>query len=161
MTQSLIKEIYEFVTGFCGVNYEKLTPDTTLNNHLGIVGGDGDEFMEEFANRFKVDLSDFNFYKYFGHEGMDLVSPMFLPFKQTEGKDISWAGTIPLKLEDLHEAVILGKWTREMEEAHPYPALTPTRQLQNFGIALLVFSWNALIVAMLFGGVCATFSKIF
>lgn len=51
---------------FCSV--ETLSPETRLGEDLGIVGDDAEEFLEDFARIFKVDMTGMAFSDYFPDE---------------------------------------------------------------------------------------------
>jgi hypothetical protein len=47
---------------------EHISPGTRLREDLGLDGDDVDEFLEGLADRFGVDLTGFDFYRYFREE---------------------------------------------------------------------------------------------
>lgn len=55
---------------------------TVIEDDLGITGDDADELMQKFSKKFNVDLTGFNFMKFFDPEGVDssflLLIPPFL-----------------------------------------------------------------------------------
>jgi len=70
---SSLREISESVIHFIKTEYwwfEDLNMKSSIEDDLGITGDDAIEFMEKFADRYKVDLSDFKFTKYFSPEGV-------------------------------------------------------------------------------------------
>src|SRR5437773_2571583 len=72
--------IRDFVVAECRVSEERLTPDTTLFDDLGIDGDDAIEFFEAFQQRFEVDLGSFELRRYFGPEGWPLRYLVIMPF---------------------------------------------------------------------------------
>ncbi|MFB6447393.1 DUF5958 family protein [Bradyrhizobium tunisiense] len=51
----------------------QITLATDIARDLGVDGDDAHEFICRFADQFKVDMSEFDFDRYFGGEGFDLV----------------------------------------------------------------------------------------
>lgn len=47
--------------------------DSTLQRDFGLDGDDAEEFLQKFAGRFEVDLSEFRFQQHFGGEGFGLT----------------------------------------------------------------------------------------
>ena len=56
-----------------------ITPETTLQNDLGIWGDDMDEVLGDYAKRFSVDMSSYLWYFHTGEEGQNLGSLFFKP----------------------------------------------------------------------------------
>ena len=68
--KSSIEEIKEmFHESF--LKDKKVDRNTRLQSDLGIYGEDAIEFLEKFADRFNVDISEFNVDRYFRQEGFD------------------------------------------------------------------------------------------
>lgn len=76
-----------------------LTPEITLEEDLKITGDDADEFIIAFGKEFNVDISEFDFSKYFDAEGQGCLNLFF------------WKppNKAPITLGDLYNAVIAGK----------------------------------------------------
>lgn len=75
-----------------------------LQGDLKIWGDDAFEFIEAFSKEFNVDLSQFEFDKYFKAEG-DWVLPSIVGFLLGNRKQ----AYVPITLGDLEQAVIRGK----------------------------------------------------
>lgn len=80
------------------------TENTTLQEDLNIWGDDAVEFLEEFSNRFGVDISEFDFDKYFKSEGDPILQTIIRLIKR--GKTPKYT---PLTLGDLKDAMEKGK----------------------------------------------------
>lgn len=66
--EDLSKEIIDFVIEIRGKYNKVFTPTTRLEKDLKITGDDGWEFMEAFALKFGVDLTDIDLSQYFAIE---------------------------------------------------------------------------------------------
>jgi acyl carrier protein len=102
MTASPEENVYEFVSRYCGVKRQALTPQTRLVEDLGLEGDDAEEFIQSFSQTFSVDLTEFEFRKYFGVEAA--VNPIslvrfFLPKKR-----------VPIEIGQLVAAAARGRW---------------------------------------------------
>lgn len=99
MEDHILRELIELLEEEQG-RAGSFTRDTRLYEDLNIYGDDAFEFMVSFGKKFNVDLSGFDFNKYFKSEGFDLFGGFFNPvgyFKK------------PITLGDLEQAVINGK----------------------------------------------------
>jgi hypothetical protein len=54
---------------------DEIHASTRLLSDLGLDGNDADPFIEEFAKTYDVDMTSFQWLRYFGDEGFDLLSP--------------------------------------------------------------------------------------
>jgi acyl carrier protein len=70
-----IDELRSIISEETGNPLNKIKPDSKLVSELGIDGDDGYELMELLANKYNVDLSNIDFYQYFGDES---ISPIYL-----------------------------------------------------------------------------------
>lgn len=62
-------DVCQFVHEYIGVPKDKVSETTVLQKDLGLEGDDAGEFMVAYAERFSVNLDDFNFGEYFDVEG--------------------------------------------------------------------------------------------
>lgn len=78
---------------------------TSINFDIKIDGDDADDFMQAYSEKFNVDLSAFDFYRYFNEEGFRLidVKALWLCFLGKKKHQ-------PLYVSDMYEAIINGKW---------------------------------------------------
>jgi acyl carrier protein len=104
MDHSIFNAIQCLVIDKMGKYKKPFTRDTALEKDLGMTGDDAVEFLLDFGEKFKVDLSKFEINKYFLPEG-DSFLPAIIRFfsgaknpKQNE-----------LRLGDLEKAVLRGR----------------------------------------------------
>lgn len=97
----------EFIQREWSVGSGELSRETTLEDDLGITGDDGVEFIDKFSEEFEVDFpDDFDYSKYFGPEGLDLVGVIKRAFIKKELRET----TIPITLGQLEEAMVKKEW---------------------------------------------------
>ena len=68
VSESSRDEVVAFVARSIGVDTGQVTLSSRLAQDLGLDGDDAAEFMDEFKSHFAVDLSAFEFRRYFGPE---------------------------------------------------------------------------------------------
>ena len=90
-----------------------LRPSSRLEQDLGLTGDDATEFIEKWAQRFKVDVQGFASRRYFGPEGYDLISPLLGLFAERFRRP----ARVPLTLGMLAEAMRRGRWDAAEIEA--------------------------------------------
>jgi len=104
-------EVIEFVAEFTGVSASKITPDTLINNDLGVDGDDGCELLSEYSERFQVDISGID-ETYFGPEGFSpfiLIIAVYEFFAGLFGVEEKMK---PLPVKQLIKSAEAGKWIR-------------------------------------------------
>ena len=69
--------VIDFVCERRLVPREQVSADTSLSWDLGLDGDEAIEFLEEYSERFSVDVSQFEFSKHFGGEG---CNPFLVPY---------------------------------------------------------------------------------
>jgi len=67
--EHVLVEVCRFIHEYIGVLEDKVSENTALQKDLGLEGDDAGEFMVAYAEKFSVDLDDFNFSEYFDMEG--------------------------------------------------------------------------------------------
>jgi len=93
----------------------ELTLTTQVERDLGITGDDAEIFIQKFAATFSVDMTGFQFNKYFGSEGG------FLPAILIEAL-LAWLrrkpfnNRVPITIGDLVLAAETGKWPTGVEK---------------------------------------------
>ena len=102
----LFTDIQNFISDYTGVHKKRITKDTSLQRDLGLHGDEAGDFMEQFSNRYNVDLNGFIFAKHFDAEGA--FNPIYhfylLLFKRQKlGKTI-------ISVSDLLNAAVTRKW---------------------------------------------------
>jgi len=88
------------------VKEKEVVPSAEIDKDLGITGDDAVELIDNFSNEFNVDISGFEFDKYFQEEGswfFGWLSDFF-----NKGERLPRIG---LTINDLAEAVSTGKLT--------------------------------------------------
>lgn len=68
-----INDLRHIISEETGIPFDKIRSDSKLVSELGIGGDDGYELMELLSNKYNVDLSNIDFYPYFGDESISLV----------------------------------------------------------------------------------------
>jgi hypothetical protein len=95
-------ELCEFLAAW-GDGAPKRDVDADVFGALGIDGDDGSEFIEQFAERFGVDMGGYRWYFHHGEEGWGLGALLFRP--------PDWrVETIPITREILLEAIRSRRW---------------------------------------------------
>ena len=116
---------------------DKLPPKKSdLFKSTKIDGDDAFEFIDEFANRFNVDMSNYNWYFHHGEEGHNIGGIFFKPPYER-------VTHIPITIEVLENAIAARRWPITYPD-HTLPAV---RWDIHFNLAFLVvsvvlfFSW--------------------
>ena len=106
MEDGIYLKVRAFVAQHWKVKREKLSETTRLAQDLGLDGDDAAEFMEKFSETFNVDLTSFDFSRYFGPEAgfNPFYSLYLLLFNRKKLRQD------PLTLRDLAEAVRNNRW---------------------------------------------------
>jgi hypothetical protein len=98
--------VLSFVSAELGIKEEQLRLSTRLWHDLGIEGDDAETFFAAFAERFQVDLSEFDYEKHFGEE-VGVNPLLYLWWKLRRADQLK---RIPITLEDLVTAAIRRRW---------------------------------------------------
>jgi len=109
------EEVINFIADFVGIDPSRITPDTLINEELGVDGDDGGELLLKFSEKFKVDLTLIN-EKYFGSEGFPLslfVWPILLLLHTLGWKQEIFRDTVPLPVSILIESAKEKKWVAQ------------------------------------------------
>ncbi len=67
--QNIFENLKKFINKETLVDKIKITRMTNIERDLGITGDDAWDFLEKYGNKFKVDISNFDFNKSFQEEG--------------------------------------------------------------------------------------------
>ncbi len=103
-------EIIAFLSEFTGVKEERISLDTLINDDLGVDGDDGIELLEEFSERFGVDLSPIS-ETYFGPEGYSIGFLVLWPYYLYQRiKGYKPKAIAPLPVRQLVKSAESGKW---------------------------------------------------
>lgn len=112
MNTELLEEVIAFVAEFWHEPKSRLSPETSVNDDLGMDGDDGIEFLQAFSVRFGVDLSGFPRDKYFGPEAA--ANPISIIEGIIRGVTTGRCSNLaPLTLRHLADAVENGPLNRK------------------------------------------------
>ena len=95
------EDIILFLSEFCRIPSEKININSSIQDDLGVDGDDAGDLMREYSQKFRVDLSAFEFKKYFGDE------PSILSIFSIH------LGIEPIFVRDLIQFARLGYWNKE------------------------------------------------
>jgi hypothetical protein len=106
MNQEMFEKVRALVAECRPMETGKLSEQTDLHK-LGMDGDDAREFLKAFSVRFSVDMSEFEFNRYFGSEGFNPISYIyFLLFARDKLRKM------PITLGHLAEAAQNKKWVK-------------------------------------------------
>ena len=89
------------------IRIEKLSLQTELGKDLGVDGDDAVELLSKFSEEFQVDLSTFQFDKYFGPEaGIDPIWAL-ISFLDASRRKLE-----PVTIQDLVDAAKAKRWLK-------------------------------------------------
>lgn len=106
------EEVVNFVADYTGIKPSQITPDTLINEELGVDGDDGSELLLAFSEKFEVDLTPIN-RTYFGPEGFSLstfIWPLLLLLSVLGWKQKTFQDAEPLPVSILIESAKAKKW---------------------------------------------------
>ena len=101
---TVLEQVIAFIRDHVGGR--DIAPDNRLLEDLGIDGADAFELLDEFAERFHVDMTGFRPIEYFGPEAG--WSPLVLLYRWFRRPP----KTEPLYVRDLVSAVEAGRWRK-------------------------------------------------
>lgn len=87
MSDEVFNKVKAFVAKSAAVEEYEVTEDASLEDDLGIYGGDAIDFIIAFGKEFKVDVSNFMAADYFSAEGVDIIGPILNLFRRSKLKD--------------------------------------------------------------------------
>lgn len=108
--EELLGRFKRLLAQFVPDSPQHVDASTRINHDVGLSGDDAEEFLHAFSEQFRVDLTDFNFNRYFADEP-HLLTPLFAVIRLVRTVRI---GREPLPVERFIRAVQCGKW-RERE----------------------------------------------
>lgn len=65
MKDEIYNDLVAFIYDQCARFEVPITPDTSIENDLGVTGEDGEELIIKFSKRYNVNIDNFYFTKYF------------------------------------------------------------------------------------------------
>jgi len=107
LIKSIEEEVKEFLVNNGLIKKNSFTLDKTLNE-LGLDGDDALEFMSAYADKFNVDMSNFDYGKHFGPD-----SGFFNPISFLSFIFFRKINLVPISIEKLIIAAKNGKWFEE------------------------------------------------
>jgi uncharacterized protein DUF1493 len=115
---TLEDSVMDFVARFTGFKREGIRLDTTLYGDLGVAGEDGWDLMQDCGKQFQVDLTGFEFERYFGAEGVSVLAPFCLlwvllrhPFRKRQRPE-ERDGLKAVRIRDLIRCAQEGRWNQ-------------------------------------------------
>lgn len=102
MNENIFEKLKNYIIDLMLINPKKITKDTEVEKDLGITGDDAIDFIEEFSTFFNVDISSFEYNKYFRPEGIGLSWALGLTDKKPNDRK-------KITLEDLTNSIEKGK----------------------------------------------------
>jgi hypothetical protein len=113
---TLAREVHEFFSEFTAITPSKITAMSRIVEDLGIVGDDGDEMMNQFAERFNVNISGFTKWDQFGSEGgPDPVSLIHAVIDLLRNSKRKSSGILSLTVMEFIIAAKLTRWPNSDE----------------------------------------------
>ena len=80
-----LDEIRDFISTETGVSKVKLKGKTRIYEDLKIDGSDAFELLKSFEQKFKVDMTGFEYSSYFAPEGIDILGAFMRIFRKKRG----------------------------------------------------------------------------
>jgi acyl carrier protein len=105
MKSETLQGVIELVAEQTGVSSSRITAATRIGEDLGVDGDDASDLFTEFASRFNVDLTGFQFSRHFGPEAG--WSPFYALYCLFTGR----GRTEPVTVGQLAEAAERGVWS--------------------------------------------------
>jgi len=109
MNAEVFNKLKVFTIKQAAVTEEEVTEDASLENDLGVYGGDAADFIKAFGKEFGVDVSRFIIGEYFRPDG-DVILPalirLFTGRKRPERKDLT--------IRHLEKAILAGRLDEEV-----------------------------------------------
>ena len=100
------EDVIALIAKETGTPPEHIQPAHRLNADLGVDGDDAEELLLAYREKFRVDMSGFDFHRYFGDEP-NALSLFLLPWRLLTGGEKSE----PLFVRDLVRSAQIGRWT--------------------------------------------------
>ena len=123
-----VLEIRQLVADEAGCKIDRVELSTRLAEDLGLDGDDFD-FVDEIAERFAIDMSEYRWYEHHGLEGCNPLWLLMPPWWAQRGK-------VPVRVADLVSAVEEGRWMIEYLDE----PLQPRRDRAGVLLVLIVLA---------------------
>lgn len=108
MSEEILNQLINLIEKKMGKYKHQITRETYLEKDLGISGDDAIEFLLDYGKKFNVNMSGFDFKKYFTPEGDSLLPTII---KTISGKKESKIKE--LTVGDLERGIIAGRLNEE------------------------------------------------
>jgi len=118
----MIDEIQKILSDDYGISRKQLSGTALIEEDLGITGDDAWELMEHLEEKYKIDLSEFEFSLHFSPEAGSYVSKEF--------------GYYPVSIHHLVDIVNLKKWKLPVKNEKNY--IKQKRRRKIYKIILFV-----------------------
>jgi len=130
-------QIRALVASERGMALEEIKLSSDLLYDLGIAGDDGVELMEEFAQKFDVDLAGFNPYEFFGPEGCNPFA-IFFPSFWKKHPTLTVADLVQMAEARSWASFSAGKHAPEFAANHPVGCADTPPKEGNFHHSLFL-----------------------
>jgi acyl carrier protein len=111
MNIETFNKVKELLVEHAGISEREVSPETTLFGDTGMDGDDAYDFFVDFAEKFSVDMSSFEFSKHFGPEaGSDPITFVYMAVRTLLYGSHKAAGVVPITVADLVEAAERKRW---------------------------------------------------
>ena len=114
--QDLEGAVTGLIVEHLGVSANKIRLNSSLFHDFGVDGADAIEFMEAFATRFHVDLSEFEPARHFGPEAGPNLIMLLIDLGRWLLTSKRPPELMPITVADLVRAAETGKWTESRSE---------------------------------------------
>ncbi len=102
-------KLFNLVAEESGIDVSKINIDSSLLGDLNVDGDDAWSILEKCQELFGLDLSNFEFQRYFRNEPC-LKGPVYLYRKLSSGDEHIASKKLPLTIRQLLEACQNGRW---------------------------------------------------
>jgi hypothetical protein len=111
MNNEARNDLVQFTINISGDESDHYDLNTDIEKHIGITGDDAAEYMQAFAERYKIDMSGFDFDQHFDPEGAGGLFPDSMNHHKT-----------PVTIGLLLQVIERGMWLSDLEDQHRYSA---------------------------------------
>jgi hypothetical protein len=105
VSSDVVKQVFDLVARKAGTTADLIGPNVRILHDLGIDGDDADDLLRELSERCQIDLTSFEFSRYFRSEPSLLSLFWFLPSQRKERLQ----NKVPLTVSDLIRAANTGR----------------------------------------------------
>jgi hypothetical protein len=95
--------LYDLLHKYTSWEKSRIKPETDIQYDLGLYGDEAVEFLNEYSQKFNVDISKFDFCKYFHKEG-GIFMPRLIKFLSRSNSDLK-----SISVGDLFRGIEVGE----------------------------------------------------